>query len=443
MQMLKTFAMGGVHPPQEKRSSDQSIIYGNIPEQLWIPVNQHIGKPCEVVVERRAVVKRGDILAKSTGYVSSNVHAPVDGIVDKIIRFPQLGGQSGDCILLKPSEPGRSYKEIIESENTTDIDIDSMTPKLIRSKIEEAGIVGMGGAGFPTHVKLSPPADKVIDTLIINGAECEPYITSDHRVMLEKSDELFLGIQVLQKMFNGVPVYIGVEVNKPDAIRLLERKSKNYNNIFISPLKVKYPQGGEKQLIKAILDREVPSKNLPMDVGVVVQNVSTVIAIHDAVYYNRPLTGRVVTIAGNLVHHPGNIMLPVGTPVSTIIKDFEIDSDRVRMFISGGPMMGKTSFSFESPITKTTSALLFFDESNFVNRVENPCIRCGSCITVCPMGLTPVTYTDMIRANKMDKSAKEAILDCIECGSCSYNCPANRKLVHWMRLGKNMIRREN
>ncbi len=441
--MLKTFVSGGVHPPQEKRSSDQAIKYGNIPEQLWIPVNQHIGKPCEVVVERRTVVKRGDILAKSTGYVSSNVHAPVDGTVDKIVRFPQLGGQFDECILLKPNEPGRSFQEIIESENIETIDIDSLTPEIIRKKIEEAGIVGMGGAGFPTHVKLSPPPDKIIDTLIINGAECEPYITSDHRVMLERADELFKGIQLLQKLFNGVPVFIGVEVNKPDAIRLLERKSKNYKNIFISPLKVKYPQGGEKQLIKAILNREVPSKNLPMDVGVVVQNVSTVVAIQEAVYFNRPLSGRVVTVAGNLVHHPGNIMLPVGTPVSTIIKDFDIDTHSVKMFISGGPMMGKTSFSFESPVTKTTSALLFFDESFSVNRAENPCIRCGSCITVCPMGLTPVTFTDMIRSNKMDKSAKEAILDCIECGSCSYNCPANRKLVQWMRLGKNMIRREN
>ena len=313
----------------------------------------------------------------------------------------------------------------------------------IRKSIADAGIIGMGGAGFPTHVKLSPPPEKTIDALIINGAECEPYITSDHRIMLERSEEMIKGILILQHLFNGIPIYIGIERNKPDAIETLEKAAKDHDKITVIPLIVKYPQGGEKQLIKAILNREVPSKGLPMDVGVVVQNVATVLAIHDAFYHKRPLMERVVTISGNLVKNPGNIILPIGTPISYVMEKFEIDPQKVRVMISGGPMMGRTSYSFESPVTKTTSALLFFDESRIIGREENACIRCGRCIKACPMGLAVAQYTEMIKSNSIAPAVRESILDCIECGSCSYVCPADRRLVHWMRLGKNIIRREN
>jgi Na+-translocating ferredoxin:NAD+ oxidoreductase subunit C len=441
--MLKTFKMGGIHPPEEKITADQSITYGEIPNQLLIPVDQHIGKPCEIIVEKGSVVKRGDLVAKSTGFISSNVHSPVDGKVEKIVRFPQLGGQIRDCVLVTPENPGVSYLEVLKNESENNIDIDLLTAEDIRKTISEAGIVGMGGAGFPTHVKLSPPPDKKIEALIINGAECEPYITSDHRLMLEKSKEILNGIAILQKLFGGIPIYIGIEFNKADAIEALERECKSYANISVVPLQVKYPQGGEKQLIKAVLNREVPSKGLPMDVGVVVQNVATVLAIHDAFYHKRPLLERVVTISGNCVNQPGNILLPIGTPVSYVINKFEIDTEKVRVLISGGPMMGKTSYSFESPITKTTSALLFFDETRILRRQENPCIRCGSCIEACPMGLAVAQLTEMIKANNIETSIKDSIMDCIECGSCSYVCPADRRLVHWMRFGKLIIKREN
>ncbi|MEJ2054398.1 MAG: electron transport complex subunit RsxC [Calditrichaceae bacterium] len=441
--MLKTFEMGGIHPPEEKISSDQQITYGEVPEKLLVTIDQHIGKPCEILVDKGNVVERGQLIAKSTGFVSSNVHSPVNGKVDKIVKFPQLGGQIKQCALITPENPGEKYSDLIAKDPVKKVDIQKLTPEEIRKTIADAGIVGMGGAGFPTHVKLSPPPEKTIDTLIINGAECEPYITSDHRVMLERSDELIKGILILQRLFDNIPVFIGIERNKRDAIEKLEKALKDYDNINVAPLLVKYPQGGEKQLIKAILDREVPSKGLPMDVGVVVQNVATILSVHNAFYHNRPLMERVVTISGNLVNNPGNIVLPVGTPISYVMEKFGIDPELVRVMISGGPMMGRTSYSFESPVTKTTSALLFFDESRFIVREENPCIRCGSCINACPMGLAVAQYTEMIKANNIAPAIKDSILDCIECGSCSYVCPADRRLVHWMRLGKNIIRREN
>ena len=441
--MLKTFTMGGIHPPEEKISSNQQIIYGNIPTQLLVPFDQHIGKPCEIIVEKGTVVERGQVIAKSTGFVSSNVHSPVNGKVDKIVKMPQLGGQIRQCALITPDTPGDNYTELMKNDISKNFDIKKLTLEEIRKSIADAGIIGMGGAGFPTHVKLSPPPEKTIDALIINGAECEPYITSDHRIMLERSEEMIKGILILQHLFNGIPIYIGIERNKPDAIETLEKAAKDHDKITVIPLIVKYPQGGEKQLIKAILNREVPSKGLPMDVGVVVQNVATVLAIHDAFYHKRPLMERVVTISGNLVKNPGNIMLPIGTPISYVMEKFEIDPQKVRVMISGGPMMGRTSYSFESPVTKTTSALLFFDESHIIGREENACIRCGRCIKACPMGLAVAQYTEMIKSNSIAPAVRESILDCIECGSCSYVCPADRRLVHWMRLGKNIIRREN
>lgn len=441
--MLKTFTMGGIHPPEEKISSNQQIIYGDIPSQLLVPVDQHIGKPCEIIVEKGTVVERGQLIAKSTGFVSSNVHSPLNGKVDKIVKMPQLGGQVRQCALITPDTPCDNYAEIMKKDISKNFDIKKLSLEEIRKTIADAGIIGMGGAGFPTHVKLSPPPEKTIDALIINGAECEPYITSDHRIMLERAEEMIKGILILQHLFNGIPIYIGIERNKPDAIETLEKAAKNHEKITVVPLIVKYPQGGEKQLIKAILNREVPSKGLPMDVGVVVQNVATVLAIHDAFYHKRPLMERVVTISGNLVKNPGNIMLPIGTPISYVMEKFEIDSQKVRVMISGGPMMGRTSYSFESPVTKTTSALLFFDESRIIGREENACIRCGSCIKACPMGLAVAQYTEIIKANNIAPAVRDSIMDCIECGSCSYVCPADRRLVHWMRLGKNIIRREN
>ncbi|HHE55085.1 MAG TPA: electron transport complex subunit RsxC [Caldithrix abyssi] len=443
MLQLKTFPKGGIHPSQQKISAQASITYGEIPKQLLIPVNQHIGRTANVVVKKNDVVKRGQLLAQASGFISSNVHAPVDGKVMKVFRFSLLGGAIGEVIQIQPDEPGKSYREVLEQDVELSVDLNKLTAEEIRKRIQEAGIVGMGGAGFPTHVKLSPPPEKKIDALIINGAECEPYITADHRIMVEQPAQIIQGIKILKKLFPEVPVYIGIEDNKPDALNMMDKAAAREEGIFVVPLKAKYPQGGEKQLIKAVLNREVPSKGLPMDVGVIVQNVATVLAIRNVFYHNRPLLERVVTVSGSLVEHPGNILLPIGTPVSYIMDKFNIDRERVRLLLAGGPMMGRTCHSFESPISKTTSALLFFDEKAFVQRQENPCLRCGNCVSVCPMGLDVAIYVQMIQKNKLDDYVKEHIMDCIECGSCTYVCPANRRLVHWMRLGKRIIKREN
>ncbi|MBD3225785.1 MAG: electron transport complex subunit RsxC [Caldithrix sp.] len=441
--LLRTFKRGGIHPPEEKLSADLAIEYGEIPGSLLVPVNQHIGKPCNVLVKKGTAVKRGDVLAEADGFVSSNVHAPVDGKVQKILNFPQLGGQIKECIQITPDNPGESYQSVLEGDTFQEVDVDGLDRDEIRKTIAKAGLVGMGGAGFPTHVKLSPPPDKTIDTLIINGAECEPYITADHRLMIEKSDELVRGIKILQKLFDDVMIYIGIEENKADAIETLEQATKDEVKMKVIPLKTKYPQGGEKQLIKAVLNREVPSKGLPMDVGVIVQNVGTLKAIYDAFFYQRPLMERVVTVSGNVVKRAGNILVPIGTPVSYLIEKYEIDKSRIKRLVSGGPMMGRTSYSFESPVSKTSSAVLFFDDSVYDTRDENPCIRCGNCIAVCPMGLPVAQVTEMIKANNVTPDIKNYIMDCIECGSCSYVCPADRRLVHWMRFGKNIINREN
>ena len=443
MLQLKTFKRGGIHPPEEKLSAQSPIIYGDIPASILVAVDQHIGKPCKLIVEKGAAVTRGQVLAESTGFISSNVHSPVSGKIQKIARFPLLGGQVRDVIQITPDNAGENLKTVLDNEPAQDIDIDKLTPDQIRKTIADAGIVGMGGAGFPTHVKLSPPDGKEIKELIINGAECEPYITADHRLMLEYTGPLVKGILILQKLFGGIPVYIGIESNKPDALQKMDDAIKSIDNIKVVPLKTKYPQGGEKQLIKAVVNREVPSKGLPMDVGVVVQNVATVLAIYDAFYHKRPLMERILTVSGNMVKNPVNIMMPIGTPISYVMEKVGIDKDNVGLVISGGPMMGKTSFSFESPITKTSSAILFFDNSMITKREENPCIRCGACIEACPMGLAVAQFTKMVIAGQISPKAKDSILDCIECGSCSYVCPADRRLVHWMRFGKNIIRREN
>ena len=443
LQQLKTFSRGGIHPQYNKFSANEAIEYGTVAPQIMIAVNQHLGRPSELVVKKGEEVTRGSLISKASGFVSANVYSPVPGKIQKIIRFPLLGGQIGEVVLITPENAGQSMKEILEAEQPQKVDIAKLEPKEILKKITDAGLVGMGGAGFPTHVKLSPPQEKPIDTLLINGAECEPFITCDHRMMVERSVELVQGMLILQRLFNGIPVVIGIENNKPDALKTMQAAIEGKPGLSVIALDTKYPQGGEKQLINAILGREVPSAGLPMDVGVVVQNVATTIAIYEALVYNRPLMERVLTVSGNVVPKPGNILLPIGTPVSHIMNHYDINPEKVKLMISGGPMMGKPSYSFESPLTKTSSALLFFDEKYVHERQENPCIRCGKCIAACPMGLSVAQLTEAVKAELIPADKKADIMDCIECGSCSFVCPADRRLVQWMRVGKSTIRREN
>ncbi|MGE0021672.1 MAG: electron transport complex subunit RsxC [Draconibacterium sp.] len=434
--MLKTFKIGGVHPPENKISANAKIEQLPLPKIVFIPVAQHIGAPATPVVNKGDAVKVGQLIAKSSSFVSTNIHAPVSGKVKKVDVAPDSTGYTKQGIFIDV-EGDEWMDEIDRSETlvkTTDLD-----GKAIIQKIQDAGIVGLGGATFPTHVKLVPPMGMTAKVLLINGVECEPYLTSDHRLMLEKPDEIIVGTQLLMKAMNVEKAAIGIENNKPDAIQLLTDKAKGYKGIEIVPLKVKYPQGGEKQLIKAVTGREVPSGGLPIAVGAVVSNVGTAFAVYEAIQKNKPLFERVVTVTGKGVKKPSNFKVRIGTPTSELIEAAGGMPENTGKIISGGPMMGKALASVDVPVTKGTSGILILDEKT-ANRPEYiDCIRCSRCVSVCPMGLEPYLLMTLSEKQIFDRAENERVMDCIECGSCSYTCPSNRPLLDYIRFGKAKV----
>lgn len=414
---MKTFLKGGVHPLENKNSKNSKIETIPLAEELIFPMNQHIGCPATPCVKVKDKVHKGDIIGKAAANCSSNIHSSVSGIVKSV---------TNDTVVITNSNT--------DEENFLD------TKKELIEIIKDAGIVGLGGATFPTHVKLSPPKEFPINTIIINGAECEPYLSSDHRIMLEKGREIIDGIKLLLNLFPDAIAYIGIEANKIDAITFLNTLIKNEKKIKIEPLKTRYPQGGEKQLIQAIIKKEVPSGGFPFNIGVVVQNVATICAIYEAYYDKKPLYQRVVTIDGDLVKNPKNLMIPIGTPISHIIKSLNIDEDKIKKVILGGPMMGKTTSDLNTPVTKACSGILFF--SDYTEKEERNCISCGFCVEKCPIGLIPSRLALFSKANKIDESIAYGINDCIECGSCAYTCPANIKIVQYLQVMKNEVRAE-
>ncbi|MBB1077909.1 electron transport complex subunit RsxC [Rhodoferax sp. 4810] len=434
--MLKTFKIGGVHPPENKISANAKIEQLPLPKIVFIPVAQHIGAPATPVVNKGDAVKVGQLIAKSSSFVSTNIHAPVSGKVKKVDVAPDSTGYTKQGIFIDV-EGDEWMDEIDRSETlvkTTDLD-----GKAIIQKIQDAGIVGLGGATFPTHVKLVPPMGMTAKVLLINGVECEPYLTSDHRLMLEKPDEIMVGTQLLMKAMNVEKAAIGIENNKPDAIQLLTDKAKGYKGIEIVALKVKYPQGGEKQLIKAVTGREVPSGGLPIAVGAVVSNVGTAFAVYEAIQKNKPLFERVVTVTGKGVKKPSNFKVRIGTPTSELIEAAGGLPENTGKIISGGPMMGKALASVDVPVTKGTSGILILDEKT-ANRPEYiDCIRCSRCVSVCPMGLEPYLLMTLSEKQIFDRAENERVMDCIECGSCSYTCPSNRPLLDYIRFGKAKV----
>lgn len=434
--MLKTFKIGGIHPKERKISAGKAIQPLAIPDQVIIPLAQHIGAPCQPVVKRGDAVKVGSLIGKTVGFVSANIHSPVSGTVMKLDKALDASGYRRDAVYIKVE--GDEWEDGIDCTDTL-VKESTLSSKEIIDKIAAAGIVGMGGATFPTHVKLTPPPGTKAEILIVNGVECEPYLTSDHQLMMEKTDEILVGTTLVMKALNVQKAIIGIENNKKDALAQFRKRVKAYPHIHVEALKVQYPQGGEKQLIDALLGRQVPSGALPVSVGAVVQNVATIFAIYEAVQKNKPLVERVVTVTGKEVKHPCNIRARVGVPIHLLIDAAGGLPETTGKIISGGPMMGKSLPSTDIPVTKGTSGILLIPSLEAKRKAMKECIRCSKCLTVCPMGLNPTLLMNLTEYEVWDRAEKNAITDCIECGSCSYTCPSDRPLLDYIRLGKNKV----
>lgn len=434
--MLKTFTLGGIHPPENKLSAGKKIQQLPIPTEVVIPLGQHIGAPANVIVKKGDQVKVGQVIAKPAGFVSAFIHSSVSGTVSKVDSIVDGSGLRKPAVVI--TVEGDEWVETIDRTPNLIKEI-TLSKEQINARIAEAGIVGLGGATFPTHIKLSPPPGKTAEVLLINAVECEPYLTSDHQIMMEKAEEILVGIQVLMKSLSVKRAIIGIENNKTDAIIILTSLCKKIEGIEVCPLKVQYPQGGEKQLIKATLDREVPSGALPIEVGAVVQNVGTAFAVYEAVQKNKPLFERVITITGKSVKAPGNFLVRVGTPVSNLIDaagGLPQDTEKV---IGGGPMMGKALVDINVPLTKGSSGILVMPSLEAQRKKMKNCIRCAKCVDVCPMGLSPYLLMTFAQKGIHDRAEKERIMDCIECGSCSYTCPSTRPLLDYIRLEKGKV----
>lgn len=442
--MLKTFSIGGIHPPDKKITASQPIKYLPVPEIAVIPVSQHIGAPATPVVEKGDSVKVGQLIAKAEGYVSANIHSPVSGKVNRIDMALDSSGYKRKCIIIDVD--GDEWSGTINRDTTINREI-YLSQKEIISRCLECGIVGMGGAAFPTHVKLKIPEGKKCDLLIINGVECEPYLTSDHRLMLEKGEEILIGTAILMKALCVGKAIIGIEDNKPDAIAHLTDLCSEFKGISVEPLKVKYPQGGEKQLVKALTNKDIPSGGLPIDVNTVVQNVATAFAVYEAVQKNKPLFERVVTVTGDSLQSPANFMVRIGTPVSKLIEAAGGLPGDTGKIINGGPMMGKALNNPDVPVVKGMSGIVVLREQESGRRRIEPCIRCAKCVNACFFNLEPFLLMTLSEKALFERAEKERITDCCECGSCAFACPAGRPLLDYIRLGKtnvlNMIRERN
>lgn len=435
----KTFKLGGIHPHDHKISAGAEITSLPIPKGVTIPVAQHIGAPAKIVVQRGDMVKVGQIIATHEGFVSSNIHASVSGRIGVIEDVMDSSGFKHTAISIRVK--GDEWQENVDRSDTLIDDI-KYEPKEIVTRILNAGVVGMGGAAFPSHVKLSVPEGKHVDYLLINGVECEPYLTADHRLMLEKPKEIIVGIKILMKALGVQKAIVGIEDNKQDAIDLFETLLAKESGISVEALEVQYPQGGEKQLIQAILNREVPSGGLPADVGVIVHNVGTTYAIYEAVQKNKPLIERVVTVTGKSVKQPSNFLVRVGTPVIDLLIAAGGVPEDTGKIVSGGPMMGKAIADLDVPVAKGTSGILVIPKDEASRAEVYNCLHCGKCIEACPMGLEPYRLLLMSKKGNSKRAKEEHILDCIECGSCSFVCPSNRPILDYIRLGKTQIRKE-
>lgn len=437
---MKTFKIGGVHPAENKLSAASPIREAALPKQAVFSMFQHIGAPAKPIVKKGDVVKVGTMIAEAGGFVSAPVHSSVSGTVSKVDVVIDASGTRRQAIFVDVN--GDEWEDAIDRspELVRLSDRPELDAATIINKVKEAGIVGLGGATFPCHVKLSPPPGSKAECVIINAVECEPYLTADHRLMLEHPEEILVGVSLIMKAVSVEKGYIGIENNKPDAIRLMTEKAQAYPNIEIVPLKVKYPQGGEKQLIDAVIGRQVPAPPaIPISVGAVVQNVGTAFAIYQAVMKNKPLVDRIITVTGKSVSNPSNLLARLGTPFQQLIDEcggLPEDSGKI---IGGGPMMGKALLNLDVPMTKGSSGLLIMRNDEAKRAEPDPCIRCAKCVSACPMGLEPYLLATLSDKQEWEMSEGNDIVSCIECGSCQFTCPSHRPLLDNIRVGKTTV----
>lgn len=436
---LLTFPKGGVHPPESKKLAEHLAIETlPLPEEVDILLQQHFGAPCKPVVDKKAKVTEGDVVGEVAGGLGAPVHASVTGTVKGV------GASANPVSITSASVTIQTDREAPAKSYTLE-DWRSLPTDELKKRVKAAGIVGIGGAGFPTHVKLSPPPEAKVDMLLINGVECEPYLTTDHRVMLEHPAEIIEGAKIILAMLGIKECHIGIEANKMDAVETLRKAAADTASdgfkVSVDALKVKYPQGSEKQLIESVTKRRVPGFGLPFDVGVIVQNVGTTKAIYEAVALNKPLYEKVITITGKGIARPANLKVRIGTRLSDIVSYLGGTKPDLARIVMGGPMMGFPISTLDVPVTKTTSGVLFLTEDEIDSRAHSQCIRCGWCLDACPMGLQPNEIGVYVEAGRAQDTAKFGLFECFECGCCAFVCPAKRPLVQFIRLAKLKAKR--
>ncbi|MEG1538780.1 MAG: electron transport complex subunit RsxC [Muribaculaceae bacterium] len=434
--MLKTFKIGGIHVPENKLTAGAKIIDIPTPREIVVTFSQHIGAMAKCIVNVGDKVKKYDIIAEASSMVSANIHTSISGTVKKIDKWKTAFGYPADTVTIVADDD-----DVIADNSTTltrksDIEVSALTHDELVSIIDKSGIVGLGGATFPTKVKLMPPPGMKAEILIINGVECEPYLTNDDAIMLEYSAEIVEGVRLLMRASQVKKAVIAIENNKLDAIASLMQILEDDPHITVLPLKVKYPQGSEKQLIETVLRKEVPTGKLPIATGAIVQNVATAYAVYRAVRYGEPLVSRVITITGESLKAPGNYRVMLGTQLSDVIEIAGGIPEDTGKIILGGPMMGKAIVSVKAPMIKGISGILFVPKENAQRRKEEPCIRCGACVNACPMGLEPYLLMTLSVIDEIEQAEKEKIRNCIECGCCTYSCPASRPILDYIKLGK-------
>ncbi|ADY13159.1 electron transport complex subunit RsxC [Sphaerochaeta globosa] len=435
MQKVPTFSKGGVHPDDKKvYSRSQSIERLPMPSELIVALSQHLGAPAKAIKAKGDTVLKGEKIGESAGFISSDVHSPVSGVIKEIRRVTLANSVQCDAFVIVPdAEQPDQQSEKLDWKEQSSADL--------LAKIKDLGIVGMGGATFPAHVKFSVPRDKKVEAFVVNGVECEPYLTADYRIMLEKGEEALEGAMICAKITGAQRVIIGIELNKPDCIAHLNEiiKQKGYP-IEIMGLKIKYPQGDEKQLLKATIHREIPSGKLPLDVGAVVANIGTCNAIYEAIVLGKSLYERVISVTGECIANPKNILAPVGTKVSDLLAFCGGFKSEPEKLVSGGPMMGFSFFDTETPITKGSSGLLALPPQKKVRTTA--CLNCGRCVAACPIGLMPAKLYRLINNGHYEEAMQTSLMDCKECGCCSFVCPAHLPLVHTMKTGKKLGRKK-